>query len=152
MCNSETSTEASLCSLTPSIYLKKQTKPAKSTWYMYVSTRVRSCTCSFHLSPTLCPSTAGCRCRPLALHQFLPLSSNAFLFHCVFPTSLLCRLAIFCLIVPMISSLSLMPLCAAFGLSVYCSSFLLKVRPFLFQCVSYNSNIVRCRFCSFLDL
>ena len=57
----------------------------------------------FHLSPRLCPSTAGCSPPSMSSIVFcLLLSCSRW-----FPPYLLCRLAIFYLAVPLISSLSL---------------------------------------------
>ena len=77
-----------------------------------------------HLSPRLCPSTAGCI--PPSMPSFvlcLLLSCSSW-----FLPSLLCRLAIFCLVISLISSLSLVAtLCSVW--STYCPSFLLYVQP-----------------------
>ena len=55
-----------------------------------------------------------------------------------FPPSLLCRLAIFCLVVPLISSLSLVvTLCSVW--STYCPSFLLYARPISTFTFIYNN-------------
>ena len=77
----------------------------------------------FHLSPRLCPSTAGCSPPSMSSVVFcLLLSSSRW-----FPPSLLCRLAIFCLVVLLISSLFLVAtLCSVW--STYCPSFLLYDR------------------------
>ena len=78
----------------------------------------------FLLSPRLCPSIAGCSPPSMPSIAFcLLLSCSRWL-----PPSLLCRLAIFCLVVPLISSL---PLVATLGsvFPVYCPSFLLYARP-----------------------
>ena len=57
---------------------------------------------SFHLSPTLCPSTAGCSPPSTSSVVFcLLLSCSRW-----FPPSLLCHFAIFCLVVLLISFLS----------------------------------------------
>ena len=101
----------------------------------------------FHLSPRLCQSTAGCSppsmssivfclllscftfhlgfvhpLQDVALHQCLPLSSV-----CCFPVpggSLLPCYVVFCLVVSLISSLSVVAtLCSVW--STYCPSFLL---------------------------
>ena len=76
-------------------------------WSAWLKTYLRSCqqqqSWLFSSSSRLCPFTAG-----FSPHQCLPLSSV-----CCFPNpggsppSLLCRLAIFCLVVLLISSLSL---------------------------------------------
>ena len=80
--------------------------------------------CYFRLSPRLCPSTAGRS----------PPSVSSFVFCLLlswsrwFPPSLVCRLSIFCLVVLLISSLSLVAtLCGVW--STYRPSFLLYVRP-----------------------
>ena len=78
----------------------------------------------------------------VALHQCLPLSSN-----CCFPVQggspFLCHLAIFYLVVSLISSLSLVAtLCSV--QCTYCPPFLLYVQPIsnLFQCVFYNVSYI----------
>ena len=86
------------------------------------------CSCfhlfTFHLSPRLCPFSALCSppSMPSIVLCLLPFCSRWF------PPSLLCRLAIFYLVVPLISSLSLVAtLCSV--CSSYCPSFLLYVQP-----------------------
>ena len=82
---------------------------------------------TFHLprlSPRLCPSTAGCS------PPSMPARLLCLLLSCPrwFPQSLLCRLAIFHLVVRLISFFILVaPLCSIW--SAYCPSFLLFVRP-----------------------
>ena len=75
-------------------------------------------------SSRLCPSTAGCS--PPSMSSIvvcLSLSYSRW-----FPLSLLCHLTIFCLVVLLISSLSLnAALCSVW--STYCPSFLLYDRP-----------------------
>ena len=89
------------------------------------------CCFIFHLSPRLCSSTAGCS--PLSMSSIvLCLLLSCFMW---FPPSLFCRLAIFCIVVLLISSLSLVVTpCSVW--SAYCPSFSLYVRPIstLFQC------------------
>ena len=95
-------------------------------------------TFTFNLSPRLCPSTA--RCSPPSVSSIvlclLPSWSRWF------PPSLLCRLAIFCLVVLLISSLSLV----ASPCSVW-PTYMSGPSPLLFQCVFYNVNYL----CSFPD-
>ena len=76
-------------------------------------------TFTFHRSHILCPSTAGCNPPSMSSIVFcLLLSCSRW-----FPPSLLCRLAIFCFVVLLISSLSLVDtLCSVW--SIYCPSFL----------------------------
>ena len=75
-------------------------------------------------SSRLCPSTAGCS--PPSMSSIvvcLLLSWSRW-----FPAFLLCHLAIFCLVIPLISSFSLVAtLCSV--CSTYCPSFLLYHRP-----------------------
>ena len=61
------------------------------------------CNFTIHLSPRLYPSTAGCS-PPSVPSIVLCLLLSSFKW---FPPFLLCRLAIFCLVIPLISSLSL---------------------------------------------
>ena len=79
---------------------------------------------TFHFSPKLCASTSGCSppsTPSVVVCLLLPCSRW-------FPSSLLCRLAIFYVVVPLIFSLSLVAtLCSVW--STYCPSFLLYVRP-----------------------
>ena len=81
---------------------------------------------TFHLSPRLSPSTAGCSPPSMSSIVFcLLLSCSRW-----FTLSFLCRrrLAIFCLVDLLISSLSLVAtLCSVW--STYCPSFLLCVLP-----------------------
>ena len=79
---------------------------------------------TFHLSPRLCASSAGCSPPSVSSIVFcLLLSCSRW-----FPPSLLCCLAIFCLVVLLISSLSLVAtLCSVW--STCCPSFLLYVWP-----------------------
>ena len=91
-------------------------------------------------SSRLCPSTAGCS--PLSVTSIvvcLLLSWSSW-----FAPALLCRLAIFCLVVLLISSLSLVAtLCSVW--STYCPSFLLYDRPistFVSVCILwYQSSL-----------
>ena len=79
---------------------------------------------TFRLSPRLCPSTAGCSSPSVLSIVFCPLLSCSRWFS----PPLLCRLAILYLVVPLISSLSLVvTLCSVW--SVCCPAFLLHVRP-----------------------
>ena len=95
----------------------------------------------FHLSPRPCPSTAGCS-PPSMPSIVLCLLLSCFRW---FPLSLLCRLAIFCLVVLLISSLSLVAtMCSVW--SAYCPSFLRYVQPIstfvsvcILQCLLYLS-------------
>ena len=71
-----------------------------------------------------CPCTAGCSPQSMSSIVFCLLLS------CFrwFPPSLLCRLAIFCMVILLISSLFLVAtLCSVW--SIYCLSFLLYVQP-----------------------
>ena len=79
---------------------------------------------TFHLSPRLCPSTAGCS------PPSVPSIVLCLLLSCYkcFPPSLLCRLAIFYLVVPFISFLSLDATLYSVW-STYCPSFFRYVRP-----------------------
>ena len=83
---------------------------------------------SFHISPRLCPSTTGCSPPSMpSIDVCLLLFYSRW-----FPSSLLCRLVIFSMVVPLISSLSLVAtLCSVW--STYCPSFLLYVWPIFFQ-------------------
>ena len=85
---------------------------------------IHFCFVSFtFLLPRLYQSTPGCNTPSVSsIVLCLLLSCSRW-----FPPSLLCRLAIFYLVVPLISSLSLVAtLCSIW--STYCSSFLLYVR------------------------
>ena len=86
--------------------------------------RERSDHLSHLISSRLCPSTAGCSPPSMSsIFVCLLLSSSRW-----FPPSLLCHLAIFCLVVLSSSSLSLAAtLCIA--LSTYCPLILLYDRP-----------------------
>ena len=128
----------------------------------YVHAIVCSIVSSSHLSPGPCPSAAGCS--PPPPPPTPPPSSNppsivlCLLLSCSrwFPPSLLCRLAIFYLVFPLISSLSLVAtLCNVW--STYCPSFLLYVRPIstfvserilcqLSLFLSWSLGMVYCRF------
>ena len=78
---------------------------------------------SFHISPRHCPTTAGCSPQSMSSIVFCLLLSCSRRF----PPSLLCRLAIFCLVVLLISSHSLVAtLCSVW--STCCPSYLLYVR------------------------
>ena len=73
---------------------------------------------TFHLSPWFSPSAVECSPPSMPSVVFCLLLS----FSRWFPPSLLCRLAIFCLVVPLISSLSLVAtLCSV--QSIYCPPF-----------------------------
>ena len=89
----------------------------------------------FHLSPRLFPSTAGCSPPPLSsLVLCLLLSCSRW-----FPPSLLCRLAIFCLVVLLISSLDLLG-CHSVQRLVHLLSFILAIcRAHLHFCFSVYS-------------
>ena len=75
-----------------------------------------------HLPPRLCPSTVGCSPPSMpSIVLCLLLSCSRW-----FPPSLLCRLAIFCLVVPLISFLSLV---ATVQRLVHLLSFILDICP-----------------------
>ena len=127
----------------------------------------KSCPNHFHLSPRLCPSTAGCSppsvssivfcllhscftfhlgfvhpLQDVALHQCLPLSSV-----CCFPVPGGSLLPCYVVLSSSAwsSSWSLpspsLPLCAAFGPPVVLHSWCMSgPSPLLFQCVFYNVN------------
>ena len=98
-----------------------------------------------YLSPWLSPSAAGCS------SPSMPFIVLCLLLSCsrLFSPSVLCRLAIFYLVVPLISSLSLVALCAAFVPPIvlhFC--YMSDPSPLLFQCVIFNANYL----CSLADL
>ena len=104
---------------------------------------MRVCLCfTFHLSPRLCPSTAGCS--PPSMSPIV----LCLLLYCFrwFPPSFLCHLAIFCIVVLLISSLSLVAaLCSVW--STYCPSFLLYVQPistFVSVCILEMTTVFVC--------
>ena len=90
----------------------------------------------FHLSPELCPSTAGCS-PPSTPSVVFRLS-----FLCLrwFPPSLLCRLAIVYLVVPLSLPSPWLPLCAAFSLPTVCVLFIGIVQR-NWACLTWKSAV-----------
>ena len=84
----------------------------------------------FHLSSRLCPSTAGCSPPSMSVLCLLLLCSRWF------PPSLLCRLGVFYLVFPNISSLSLVAtLCSVYSTLLSFIFAMCLALPLLFQCI-----------------